>query len=200
MPSSTVDLNTYKRNRRSHRRPRTPRWRLRFLQVCLLLAVMAIGARLYYLQIKQGDELKENARIQRQKSVNLVHRGAITDRHGLPLAIDTTRYDVFVHTKLLKKDKKEAAKILARITGQPEPKVYSRLTGRHHVVTIAQHIEREAADELQDLNWTGVDIISRPFRHYPEGVLAAPARLRQPGDPGSGRSRAIATRDTHRHR
>ncbi len=172
MPARTVDIDTYRKKRR-HRLPRTPLWRLRFWQVLLSLCIVAIACRLYYLQIRQGPDLAEKARIQRQKTHFLVHRGAVTDRHGLPLAIDTTRYDVFVHTKLLKLDKAEAAKKLARITKEDEQKIYRRLTGSHPVVTIAQHIEREAADELQDLNWTGVDIVSRPFRHYPEGVLAA---------------------------
>ena len=173
MPTATVDINTYRRNRRRRRQPRTPHWRLRFFQVLLLLGVVAIAARLYYLQINQGPELREKARVQRQKTHLLVHRGAVTDRHGLPLAIDTTRYDVFVHTKLLKKDKQEAAKTIAEITGQPEDKIFKHLTGRHPVVTLAKHIEREAADQLQDLNWTGLDIVPRPFRHYPEGMLAA---------------------------
>jgi cell division protein FtsI/penicillin-binding protein 2 len=47
------------------------------------------------------------------------------------------------------------------------------LTAGYPVVTIALHVEREAADELQQLNWAGIDISPRPFRHYPEGQLAA---------------------------
>ncbi len=106
-----------------------------------------------------------------------MHRGAITDRHGLPLAIDTTRYDIYVHPELLKKDKQEAAQTLARITHQDDPKkfahLYKILTAGYPVVTVARGLEREAVDDLQSLNWTGIDIVPRPFRHYPEGQLAA---------------------------
>ncbi len=41
------------------------------------------------------------------------------------------------------------------------------------MVTLARGLEREAVDELQALNWTGIDVVPRPFRHYPEGQLAA---------------------------
>ncbi len=145
----------------------------------MLLAVGFIGicGRLYYLQIVKGGEIANAAAIQRQQHNLLVHRGAITDRHGLPLAIDTTRYDVYVHPDLLKAGQAEAAETLARITHQASALEYSKI--KHllgsglPVVTIARSLEREAADELQSLNWTGIDIVPRPFRQYPEGTLAA---------------------------
>ncbi len=72
---------------------------------------LLIIGRLYFLQIIQGPELKHKAHVQRQQHNLLVHRGAITDRHGLPLAIDTTRYDVYVHPKLIKAGIAEASGI-----------------------------------------------------------------------------------------
>lgn len=155
------------------RKPRSPLWRLRVWQFLLLLAFLAISARLYYLQIVRGPELARKATLQRQQNNLLVHRGAITDRHGLPLAIDTTRYDIYVHPDLLKTDLTEASDTLARITKQESFTIKSLLTAGYPVVTIARHLEREQADDLQALNWTGIDIVSRPFRHYPEGQLAA---------------------------
>lgn len=148
-------------------------WRLRVWQAVLLIALLGVSARLYYLQIIKGPDLTQKAAIQRQQNNLLVHRGAITDRHGLPLAIDTTRYDVYVHTDLLKVSREEAAFALARITHQETAKLEHLLTAGFPIVTVARHLEREAVDELQALNWTGVDIVPRPFRHYPEGQLAA---------------------------
>lgn len=177
--NTTVSIDSISRDRlggssrRRRRRPRTPLFRLRFFQIMMLSGVAIIIGRLYYLQIKLGDNLKEKARIQRQKTLLLVHRGAVTDRHGLPLAIDTTRYDVFVHTRLIKGKQEEVAKQFANITKLPFDHIYKRLTSKHHVVTVAKHLEREVVDQLQELNYTGVDIIPRPFRHYPEKTLAA---------------------------
>ena len=138
-----------------------------------LLFFVAIAIRLYYLQIYMGDKLKHKAFIQRQQNNILVHRGTITDRHGLPLAIDTTRYDVYIHKDLLKIPKLQASSILAEITRQKEDTILSMLENSYPIVTPARHIEAGAADELAKLNWTGLDIVARPFRHYPEGHLAA---------------------------
>lgn len=171
--SSTIELQSYREARRRRRQPKIPIWRIRILQAVLALCVVAICVRLYYLQIYKGGEIKGKAFEQRQKSRMLIHRGAITDRHGLPLAIDTTRYDLYIHPKLLKVSYKEAASKIARIAKISEEKVYKRLNKGYPVVTVAKHLEREIVEELQALNWPGMDIVPRPFRHYPEGFLAA---------------------------
>jgi cell division protein FtsI/penicillin-binding protein 2 len=155
------------------RRPRSPLWRLRVWQCLLLAGFIGISMRLYYLQIFKGDDLSKRATIQRQQNNLLVHRGAITDRRGLPLAIDTTRYDIYVHPDLFKVGPKESSETLARIVHVPQPRMYQLLTAGYPVVTVARGVEREAVDELQALNWAGIDISPRPFRHYPEGQLAA---------------------------
>jgi len=168
-----VDLTSYRNARLKRRQPRTQLFRLRIFQFLVFAGALAICARLYYLQIYQGDRLSQKAREQRQKTHLLIHRGAITDRHGLPLAIDTTRYDLFVHPKLLKVSLSEAADTISRITKRPHDRVSRLLNKGYPVVTVAKHLEREVVDELQNLNWTGMDIVPRPFRHYPEGKLAA---------------------------
>lgn len=146
---------------------------MRTWQALLGLGAVAVIGRLYYLQIVQGPALREKAQTQRQQHNMLVHRGAITDRKGLPLAIDTTRYDVYVHVKLLKLSKEEAAAKFAAIIKEPQEKLFKLLNSGYLVVTLARHLDREKADALQALNWAGVDIVPRAFRQYPEGTLAA---------------------------
>lgn len=155
------------------RQPRSPLWRLRVWQLLILAGLLVIAGRLYYLQIMKGTELSRKAAVQREKNNPLIHRGAITDRHGLPLAIDTTRYDVFVHTNLLKVSKEEAAQTFARICHIDAKEAERRLSLDSPVVTLALHLNREEIEELQRLNWPGIDTIPRSFRHYPEGKLAA---------------------------
>jgi cell division protein FtsI/penicillin-binding protein 2 len=161
------------RSRRSgeKRSPKSPLWRLKLWQSFLGVGALIIVGRLYYLQILQGPELTKKAQTQRQQHNMLVHRGAITDRRGLPLAIDTTRYDIFVHTKLLKQSKEESAQILSQIMKEPYEKVLKLLSGKYPIVTLARHLDRETVDELQTLNWAGVDIVPRAFRQYPEGKM-----------------------------
>lgn len=139
----------------------------------IFIGLIVILGRLYYLQIMQGGELTRRATVQRQQTNLLIHRGAITDRHGLPLAIDTTRYDVYVHPGLLKVGTEEAVQKFTRITHVPAEKVRRLLTSDYPVITLARHLGREEIDELQALDWTGIDIVPRSFRHYPEAKLAA---------------------------
>lgn len=163
-------MNKYAEKRRQ---PRSPLWRLRVWQLLIVVGLVLIAGRLYYLQIIMGPELAKRAAIQREKTNLLIHRGAITDRHGLPLAIDTTRYDVFVHPSLLKVSTEQAVLQFAEICHLDPKKVERLLTSDWPVVTLARHLNREEIDELQRLNWTGIDIVPRSFRHYPEGKLAS---------------------------
>lgn len=168
-----TDTERQQHSELKRRRPRSPLWRLRAWQLCLFIGVLAIFARLYWLQIVRGHDLSRRAMIQRQQTNLLIHRGAITDRHGLPLAIDTTRYDVYVHPALLKAGRDEAIDAFARITHQERQKVLKLFDANYPVITLARHLGREEVDELQALNWTGIDIVPRSFRHYPEGRLAS---------------------------
>ncbi len=154
-------------------RPRSPLWRLRSWQMLLICLFLIALGRLYYLQIFKGSQLYHQAMVQRQQNNLLVHRGTITDRHGLPLAIDTTRYDVYIHPDLLRISLDQAAELLVKIVHQDQDKIKKLLSAGHSVVTLSRHLERESVDQLQSLNWSGIDIVPRPFRHYPEGTLAA---------------------------
>ncbi len=173
MPGPVTDPPASRLVNRNPRQPRSPLWRLRVWQLLLFGMLCLIVGRLYYLQIVRGPALMRRATVQRQQNKMLVHRGAITDRHGLPLAVDTTRYDVYVHPDLLKVPLDEAGQTLAQITGQDYQKVSRQLSSGYPVLTVARHLGREEVDELQALNWPGIDIVPRAFRHYPEGKLAA---------------------------
>lgn len=169
----TTEAENQRPHEQKRRQPRSPLWRLRVWQLILFLGLLAIIGRLYYLQILRGTELTRRATVQRQQTNLLIHRGAITDRHGLPLAIDTTRYDVYVHPALLKVGSQEAVESFARITHQDKAKIQRLFDSDFPIITLARHLGREEVDELQALNWTGIDIVPRSFRHYPEAKLAS---------------------------
>lgn len=176
MTASFTESEIVRPPERKRRQPRSPLWRLRVWQLIMLAGLCAIFARLYFLQIMRGPDLTRRATVQRQQNNLLIHRGAITDRHGLPLAIDTTRYDVYVHPALTLKDKvttSEAVDTFARICHQDPVKLQRLFDAGYPVITIARHLGREEIDELQSLGWTGIDIVPRSFRHYPESKLAA---------------------------
>lgn len=172
MPGTVTEFPSNRIVNRNNK-PRSPLWRLRVWQMLLFCGFCVIAGRLYYLQIIKGDDLTHRAMIQREQSKLLVHRGAITDRHGLPLAVDTTRYDIYVHPDLLKVTPDQAIETFANITHQDREKIAKLFNAGYPIITLARHLGREEVDELQALNWTGIDIVPRAFRHYPEGKLAA---------------------------
>jgi cell division protein FtsI/penicillin-binding protein 2 len=167
-----------------------------FLTLCLLVIV----GQLSWLQVYRGTEISNKARLQRQQNNPLIHRGSITDRHGLPLAIDTTRYDVFVHLDVLKATTQQATAILSQITQQDREHLQKLFSSGHTIVTVARCLNREQADQVQALNWAGVDIVPRAFRHYPEGTLAAHllgyVNLDTRGQGGIEQSQDISLKDT----
>ncbi len=173
MPVPITESDSPRTTESKRRQPRSPLWRLRVWQMILMFGMGAICIRLYYLQIHMGPELTRRATVQRQQTNLVIHRGAITDRHGLPLAIDTTRYDIYVHTNLLKVTAEEAVVTFARITHQEQSKIRRLFDAGYPIITLARHLGREEVDELQALNWTGIDVVPKSFRHYPEGKLAA---------------------------
>lgn len=173
MPGPVIKAANDRQANKGVRQPRSPLWRLRLWQVLILVGLAVVLARLYYLQLIKGPELTRRATIQRQQSNLLVHRGAITDRHGLPLAIDTTRYDIYLHPELLQVSQSEAIEKLAHITHTDTERLNRLFLQGYPIITLARHLGREEVDELQALNWPGIDIVPRAFRHYPEGKLAA---------------------------
>lgn len=173
MAGQALDTLNSRETGRNRQVPRSPQWRVRVWQMLICAGLAAIACRLYYLQVMKGPELTRKAEIQREQSNLLIHRGAITDRHGLPLAIDTTRYDVYVHTKALKVSNEEAAENFSRICHQPLAKIEKLLAAGYPIITLARHLGREEIEELQSLGWAGIDIVPRSFRHYPEGNLAS---------------------------
>ncbi|MFJ6660695.1 penicillin-binding protein 2 [Streptomyces sp. NPDC091377] len=85
---------------------RTPRVQIRLvvIQILVLSLLCTLGGRLWYLQIRQGDEFaKEASGNHVQQVVQPAVRGAILDARGVPLADNETRLVVSAsRTELLK--------------------------------------------------------------------------------------------------
>jgi cell division protein FtsI (penicillin-binding protein 3) len=104
--------------------------RIAALQFCFVLAVAAILARAVQLQLVQGGRWASEAERQRtERSVLPARRGAIYDRHGVPLAITQEFYHVGVAANELE-DRRRAARLLATRLGLPQRSVERELDRR----------------------------------------------------------------------
>ncbi|MGW7520765.1 penicillin-binding protein 2, partial [Streptomyces sp. NPDC054796] len=87
---------------------RTPRVTIRLvgIQVLVMSLLLTLGGRLWYLQVRNGDEYqKEAAGNHVQQVVQPATRGSILDARGVPIADNETRLVVSAsRTELMKMD------------------------------------------------------------------------------------------------
>jgi cell division protein FtsI (penicillin-binding protein 3) len=103
--------------------------RIAAVQFCFALGVGAIVLRAAQLQLVQGGRWAAEARSQRtERSVLPARRGAIYDRHGVPLAVTQEFYHVGVAPNELT-DRRDAVRLLARQLGL-SPAAVERELGR----------------------------------------------------------------------
>jgi cell division protein FtsI (penicillin-binding protein 3) len=103
--------------------------RIAAVQFCFALGIGAIVLRAAQLQLVQGSQWAAEARNQRtEQSVLPARRGAIYDRHGVPLAVTQEFYHVGVAPNELT-DRRDAVRLLARQLGL-SPAAVERELGR----------------------------------------------------------------------
>jgi cell division protein FtsI (penicillin-binding protein 3) len=94
--------------------------RIAAVEFCCVLAIGAILGRAVQLQLIQGGRWAAEAERQRtERSVLPARRGAIYDRHGVPLAITQEFYHVGAAANELE-DRRRAARLLAARLGLPQ--------------------------------------------------------------------------------
>ncbi|WP_432082063.1 penicillin-binding protein 2 [Streptomyces sp. WAC 04229] len=92
--------------------------RLVVIQILVLSLLATLGGRLWYLQIRQGDEYAEEASGNHvQQVVQPATRGSILDARGVPLADNETRLVVSASRTDLLKMKDDGKAVLTKLAG-----------------------------------------------------------------------------------
>ncbi|RII08689.1 Beta-lactam-inducible penicillin-binding protein [Streptomyces sp. YIM 130001] len=97
---------------------RTPRVQIRLiiLQILVLSLLLTLGGRLWYLQVRNGDEYADEANGNHvQRVVEPAVRGSILDARGVPLADNQTRLVVSASRTELMKMKDDGDAVLTRL-------------------------------------------------------------------------------------
>ena len=162
----TVDSEWYKK-------------RLIGTMLCVLIAFLVLFARLFYLQVLEGEELR---RLSENNCIRLQNidppRGLIFDRKGRLLVDNRPAYDLAI----VPKDAKPVAQTvekLSRYTGVPAAElmaVVHKKRGAHYKpVLLRQDIGRDtlAAIEVHKYDLPGVVVTVKPRRHYIHANSAA---------------------------
>src|SRR5256885_6161243 len=105
--------------------------RLQVVQVGVFAAMALLAVRAAQVQLLEGRRWAEEAQAQRTERIVLqARRGALTDRHGTPLALTQETYHVGVAANELRDPAKDAPRV-ARQLRLPTPEVQRGLRRRY---------------------------------------------------------------------
>lgn len=164
----------------SKTRPDASIRRALFVAAFIVFWMLAISARLVYLQVSQHDHLGERARNQQQQAIETTaQRGTLVDRQGRELARSIQTESVFVDASKLEEagDVKCVAAQLASVLKIEEKSIARKLeearTKNSKFVWVARRLPAEQASRIRGWGLPGVSFRSEPQRFYPNGSIAA---------------------------
>jgi cell division protein FtsI/penicillin-binding protein 2 len=148
--------------------------RIGLLFAVFLFLLCAGAARAAWLGVIKRGSLERAAVTQQQADVAVpARRGAITDDHGLELAVSEPAVDVAA-TPYLVKDATKAAAQLAPLLQRPEDELLRQLARRDTgFAYLARRVPARAAARVEKLKLPGLEFIPRYRRVYPREWMAS---------------------------
>ena len=141
--------------------------------------MLAVSARLVYLQVTQHTTLANRARQQQQNALDTTpQRGELLDRYGRQLARSVQTISLFIDPKDLGAGEIEcSAQQLARALGLDHSELLEQLTQAREADTrflwITRRLDVDRGNQILALKLPGVHSVIEPKRFYPNGSLAA---------------------------
>ena len=141
--------------------------------------MLAVSARLVYLQVSQHTNLTNRARQQQQNALDTTpQRGELLDRHGNQLARSVQTISLFIDPKELDAGKLECtAQQLSAALGLNQADLSQQLTNAQDAdsrfLWIVRRLDVDRGNQILALNLPGVHPLIEPKRYYPNGSLAS---------------------------
>jgi penicillin-binding protein 2 len=152
--------------------------RLLYLRTGLLLCLLLLSARLWYLQVVKGTYYRELAEQNRVRTVDLKPaRGLIFDRHGELLANNVPSFNLYLTLEDIR-DREGLAAALEELIGLPRAETMKRLVQQAKsylpILLKSGLTLREAAIlEGRRLELTGLRVQAESQRNYVHGPLGS---------------------------
>ncbi len=148
--------------------------RLSVIQVVIIVWMMAIGAKLVWLQVKQHDWLVARATRQQQAAINLSPmRGVIYDRNGDELARSVAVKSLYASPADIT-DAGGLADTLSELLEIDRDELYKRLTTSGRVlVAVKRKLDDKEVAKVEKLGLPGLRFIDEMKRFYVSGASAA---------------------------
>ena len=148
-----------------------------FCAIAILL--IALTFRVAWIQIIDAEEYTEKAILQQTTDTPVeAKRGVIYDRNGKELATSTTCYTLWVWPAQFTAGKtaaeiKEMSAEIAGIVDKDSEKIEAGVTKEQYMVALAKYLDKETADKIRALKYTGLEISAATKRNYPLGSFAS---------------------------
>lgn len=149
------------------------RIRLGLLGLCLAVAWLGMGIRLYQVQVLNASQLAEAGVGQRQtEKVLLPQRGNIFDRNGDPMAMTVDSRSIYLRPAEIAQPLYVAQQV-GGLLGVPAEGLLESIESGEQFVYVKRQVELDRAEEVLSLNLAGVHAHEEPKRVYPTGSVAS---------------------------
>jgi cell division protein FtsI/penicillin-binding protein 2 len=139
----------------------------------IVFGLLAVSARLVYLQVFAAPAFAEKAQSQRTRDIEIApKRGTIFDREGEPLAVSREARTIYATPRLVT-DATGTAEALTHVLGGDTAGYIERLTKDSGFAYIARKVDVEHAEAIEALDLSGIGMLKDSRRTYPSGELAA---------------------------
>jgi len=147
--------------------------RITVIQVVIIVWMMAIGAKLVWLQVRQHDWLVARAIHQQQAAINLSPmRGVIYDRNGNELARSVTVKSLYASPGDIT-DAGGMADTLSDLLDIDRDDLYRRLTSSHAAVAVKRKLDDKEVAKVENLGLQGLRFVDEMKRFYVSGASAS---------------------------
>lgn len=149
--------------------------RFYFLIVILILCLIAIIWRMADLNILKRSFLQQQSNARSIRMVDIpAHRGMITDRNGVPLAISTPVDAVWINPQIFSASSRQFIELasLLHISGRFLQRKINKNAGRWFVY-LKRQVTPQISAKIKDLNIPGLFLTREYRRYYPEGEITA---------------------------
>ncbi len=155
--------------------------RFKFLYIFSLLLIFCLFGRLVRLQVFDASDLQRKARlIQSSKTNALKKRRAIVDRNNRLVAYDKPLYKLWAHPKYFNfpgdsinrvRSIEEVIEKLSPILGINDEILLRKFNNKMSGIKLLDKIAEEKAEEIKNLQISGIDLFKYSQRYYPQGEI-----------------------------
>ena len=152
-----------------------PKGRRYFVFFVLLILLITLFLRLFYIQIIRFDDFKKRAQNQHNKEITIdPRRGTIFDKYMEPLAINLDAHSIYCNPRQIKdKNKRSVSKKLSDFLSLSEDDVYLKLNKDKGFVWIKRKVDYATYKKVKDLKIEGTFFELESKRKYPNDNMAA---------------------------